>query len=174
VTRMPGPNIGSGSGGPILVERPAHRLCNPLYPTDIARSLDEIAPPFVRGEDRHHHSITPDLRSRSRAATSSRSSPFTAPPPSAAPRSSIAAPTSTTTTSRRRRRSAAEPARAGWAPNYRGCIYVRSMLFCQMLACDFNNHHAIGEPREMSTRTLPAASLRTGNLFSAGRAPVGT
>jgi hypothetical protein len=38
-----------------------------------------------------------------------------------------------------------------------------------MLECVFDNNHCIGERREMSTQSLPAASLRTGNRLPAGR-----
>jgi hypothetical protein len=57
----------------------------------------------------------------------------------------------------------------GGAPNHRGCIYIRFVLFCQMLKCVFDNNHCIGERREMSTQILPAASLRTGDRLPAGR-----
>src|ERR1700730_8987916 len=36
-----------------------------------------------------------------------------------------------------------------------------------MLECVFDNNHCIGERREMSTQSLPAASLRTGNRLPA-------
>src|SRR6266446_5681969 len=39
-----------------------------------------------------------------------------------------------------------------------------------MLTCVFDNHDSLGERREMSTQSLPAASLRAGNLLPAGRA----
>src|SRR5438874_4781784 len=35
--------------------------------------------------------------------------------------------------------------------------------------CIVSNHHFTGERREMSTERLPAASLRTGDLFPTGR-----
>src|SRR3984893_7235308 len=38
-----------------------------------------------------------------------------------------------------------------------------------MLECVLDNNHCIGERREMSTQSLPAASLRTGNRLPAGR-----
>src|SRR6266404_7823004 len=38
-----------------------------------------------------------------------------------------------------------------------------------MFWCVFDNYHFLGERREMSTQSLPAASLRTGNLLPAGR-----
>src|SRR6266478_6768442 len=38
-----------------------------------------------------------------------------------------------------------------------------------MLWCCLDNYHFLGERREMSTQSLPAASLRTGNLLPAGR-----
>src|SRR6267143_3304098 len=38
-----------------------------------------------------------------------------------------------------------------------------------MLKCYFDNKDTIGEGREMSTQTLPAASLRTGNRLPAGQ-----
>src|SRR5438093_12831993 len=54
----------------------------------------------------------------------------------------------------------AEP---GGAPNHRGCIYIRYVLFCQTPTCVSDNNHCIDERREMSTQSLPVASLRTGN-----------
>src|SRR5260370_15061086 len=39
-----------------------------------------------------------------------------------------------------------------------------------MLGCVLDNYHFLGERREMSTQSLPAASLRTGNRLPAGRA----
>src|ERR1700730_6996179 len=38
-----------------------------------------------------------------------------------------------------------------------------------MIKCVFDKYDPIGEPREMSTQSLPAASLRTGNRLPAGR-----
>src|SRR5260370_42625650 len=39
-----------------------------------------------------------------------------------------------------------------------------------MLGCVLDNYHFLGERREMSTQSLPAASLRTGDRLPAGRA----
>src|SRR6266436_926919 len=38
-----------------------------------------------------------------------------------------------------------------------------------MIKCVFDNHHVIGKRREMSTQSLPAASLRTGDRLPARR-----